>query len=188
MPIEVNETKNYIDIQTSINEVIAQMKRNFIELSETKNYVDIKPVINYLEFIENNTDVTVTQVNNYIDIVQQAATVLDIKKVINYIDVVEQFTYVDVKTTRNYIEINNNPPNVDVDEAEIMYKKRTDFVTDTLIYKGTAAPGALTSAAVWRISRTTIDLSSNGDISEDFANGSDGFISVWDDRATLNYG
>lgn len=68
------------------------------------------------------------------------------------------------------------------DEA---YAKRTDFVSDTLIYYGEAAAGSAPSAAVWRIRRFTI--APDDDATGEWAGGTAAFDKVWDDRATLGY-
>lgn len=63
--------------------------------------------------------------------------------------------------------------------------RRTDFVGDTLLYRGEADPGAPESAAVWRIRR--IEFASDGDVTETWAGGSTEFKYAWDDRANLSY-
>lgn len=65
------------------------------------------------------------------------------------------------------------------------YTKRTDFVTDSIFYRGEASPGTATSAAGWRIAKIT--LASDGDVAEIWANGSAEFTHVWDNRAALEY-
>jgi len=72
-----------------------------------------------------------------------------------------------------------------VEDKEMPYAKRTDIVSDLLIYKADAAVGANESAAVWRIKRLTIG--SDGDVTEEWANGSASFNAVWNDRASLIY-
>ena len=186
--IEVTNIRNSIDIVASINKVALQLEKNVISLSKDKNYIDLSPIRNFIEFVENNTEIIVQNSSNLIEIIEQAAATIALSSISNKIEIVESLSDISLTVTRNFIEVNNNPPNTDVDEAEIMYKKRTDFVTDDLIYKGVAAPGALTSAAVWRISRITFDPASNDDVAEDFANGNDGILNVWDDRAVLSYG
>ena len=67
--------------------------------------------------------------------------------------------------------------------------RRSDFVGDTAIYRGEAAPGASESAAVWRIKR--IDFVSGGDgkqdVNEKWAGGNANYDKVWADRASLEY-
>ena len=70
-------------------------------------------------------------------------------------------------------------------EDDIMRAKRVDFVGDTIIYTGQAAPGSLTSAAVWRIKRTT--FGPGDDVTEEWAGGNEAFDKVWDNRAGLSY-
>ena len=186
--IEVTVDTNSIDVTTSVNRLVTQIEKNIIELVTEKNSIDIQPIINLLEIVQNNTEIVVSNPSSIISVVQAAADAITVSNVTNKIEVLNTLNQIEVQTVKHIIEVNNNPPNTDVDEAEIMFKKRTDFVTDDLIYKGTASPGADTSAAVWRISKITFDPNSNDDIEEDFANGSDAFLNVWDDRASLSYG
>jgi len=186
--IEVLTSRNNIDVSTSINQIVAQIEKNIISLSETKNYIDVEPIVNLLQVIQNNTEIIVNNPSRIIQIIEQAAASIEVTNVTNKIQVLDKLSEVTLTVQKNIIEFNNNPPNTDVDEAEIMFKKRTDFVSDTLIYKGVAAPGSLTSAAVWRISEITFDENSNDDVAEDFADGNDSFTNVWDDRAVLSYG
>ncbi len=65
------------------------------------------------------------------------------------------------------------------------YSRRTDFVGETLLYRGEAAPGAAEDAAVWRIRR--IEFLPDGDVVEKWAGGNSTFAHVWADRVTLNY-
>ena len=72
------------------------------------------------------------------------------------------------------------------EEAE-MYAKRVDFTNnDTVIYRGEASPGAVDSAAVWRIRRITF-TGAEGDVTEEWADGAATFTQVWDDRLSLVY-
>jgi len=63
--------------------------------------------------------------------------------------------------------------------------RRADFVGDTIVYRGEAAPGASESAAVWRIKR--IEFGAGGDVTEKWATGAANFDQVWADRASLGY-
>jgi hypothetical protein len=69
--------------------------------------------------------------------------------------------------------------------GETSMARRVDFVGETLIYRGEAAPGGAESAPVWRIKR--IQFGPDGDVTETWANGDAGFANVWTDRATLTY-
>lgn len=62
--------------------------------------------------------------------------------------------------------------------------KRVDFVGDTVIYRGEAAPGSQEANPVWRIVRITLD---GDDIAEQFAGGDAQFAHAWSDRAVLIY-
>jgi hypothetical protein len=70
-------------------------------------------------------------------------------------------------------------------EDEIMYAKRTDIVSDSLLYKGEAAVGSSDSSQVWRIRKVLIGV--DGDVSETWALGTANFTNAWSDRLTLIY-
>lgn len=72
-----------------------------------------------------------------------------------------------------------------VPEDEKVYSKRIDFVTEDILYRGEANPGALESAPVWRIRKITI--APDGDVSEEWADGDANFDNIWADRPILNY-
>lgn len=69
------------------------------------------------------------------------------------------------------------------------YAERTDFVGETVLYRGIAQlvdgePGPDEGDAVWRIYRITFD---GNDSTKQWADGNADFDNVWDDRASLDY-
>jgi hypothetical protein len=70
-------------------------------------------------------------------------------------------------------------------EEESVYSKRIDFISETVLYKGEAAVGALEGAGVWRIRKITI--ANDNDVTETWAGGTANFDKAWADRATLIY-
>jgi len=70
-------------------------------------------------------------------------------------------------------------------EENMPYAKRVDFVDDDHFYKGEAAPGSSTAAAVWRISYNV--LGPDGDVTTTWAGGTGNFDKVWDNRLSLLY-
>jgi hypothetical protein len=70
-------------------------------------------------------------------------------------------------------------------ENEMAYSRRTDFISDNLIYRGEATPGSNAAAAVWRIRRLV--TAEDGDIAEEWASGNASFDKVWNDRLALAY-
>ena len=70
-------------------------------------------------------------------------------------------------------------------EEVSVYTKRIDFVTDNEFYKGEAAVGSSISEGLWRISRVLI--SSDGDVSETWVEGTSSFNKIWASRLTYNY-
>lgn len=68
---------------------------------------------------------------------------------------------------------------------EMAYAKRIDWISETVLYKGEALPGALPSEAAWRIRRIT--LASDDDVTEEWAGGSAEFTNIWDNRGSLSY-
>ena len=75
------------------------------------------------------------------------------------------------------------PPGVS--EDDVKYCKRVDFINENLFYKGEAVPGSSTVNPVWRIVRTTVGL--DGDVTDEWANGTADFVHAWTDRATYAY-
>jgi hypothetical protein len=67
--------------------------------------------------------------------------------------------------------------------------RRTDFVGDTVVYRGEAAPGASETSAVWRIKKIEFVTGEDGkqDVNEYWAGGDATFTNAWADRATLGY-
>ena len=69
------------------------------------------------------------------------------------------------------------------------YARRADFVGETIIYRGEAAPGTADTSAAWRIKRIEFSVGGDGkqDVVEKWAGGVDGFVHAWTDRAALEY-
>lgn len=70
-------------------------------------------------------------------------------------------------------------------ESDVPYAVRTDIASDTVSYRGEAAPGASEASAVWRIRRFTI--ATDGDVTEQWADGDARFDNAWSGRAGLSY-
>ena len=70
------------------------------------------------------------------------------------------------------------------DQEEKRLTVRLDQVSDTLFYVGKAEIGRLDSGAQWLIIRYTTVGSI---LKSEYANGSEAFDQVWNDRATLTY-
>lgn len=64
------------------------------------------------------------------------------------------------------------------------YDRRVDSTNPDSIYVGDAAPGSLESDPVWRIFRA--DFSANS-ATKNYADSTDTFDKVWNDRATYTY-
>jgi len=76
---------------------------------------------------------------------------------------------------------------IDTQTEEEMFAQQVDFINDDLLYRGEAAPGSATSAAVWRIRKITIDNSGEGDVVTTWAGGTADFDKIYDDRLGLTY-
>jgi hypothetical protein len=74
--------------------------------------------------------------------------------------------------------------------TEQKYTKRIDFTYPTtasdVIYKGEAMVNSATSAAVWQISKTTIN-NVDGDVVEIWADGDALYDNIWDNRLSITY-
>lgn len=73
------------------------------------------------------------------------------------------------------------------DGANMAYAVQIIQASSTVMYKGEAQPGSLTSAAVWRIQQITLNTPAAGDIQILWAGGSSAFTEIWDNYATLTY-
>jgi hypothetical protein len=69
------------------------------------------------------------------------------------------------------------------------FSRRSDFVGETIIYRGEAVPGTDEAAATWRIKRIEFITGLDGkqDIKEKWAAGNADFVNAWSDRASLEY-
>lgn len=77
---------------------------------------------------------------------------------------------------------------VPVITTEMVYTKRVDFAvsgSNDIVYKGWAAVGSTPANAVWRIVRMTINT--EGDVTEEWADGNTNFDNVWNTRGSINY-
>lgn len=72
-----------------------------------------------------------------------------------------------------------------VPEEDLMYSKRVDFISDTLLYKGEAPVGSTENSGVWRVHKIVLGV--DGDMTETWAGGTALFDKVWADRASLIY-
>ena len=70
-------------------------------------------------------------------------------------------------------------------QEEELLSKRTDFVGNTIIYKGEAQVGASETAAIWRIRQVLIGT--DGDVTEIWAGGTALYDKVWTNRLTYSY-
>ncbi len=70
-------------------------------------------------------------------------------------------------------------------EEDMPYSRRTDFYSDTVIFRGEAVVGAGEADPVWRIRK--LAFAQDGDVTETWAGGDAEFDKVWADRAALSY-
>lgn len=59
-------------------------------------------------------------------------------------------------------------------------------VNSNPLYLGKAVPGTATSSPLWQIRKFTYDINSNLTVIQ-FANGTNDFTQIWDNRASLPY-
>lgn len=70
-------------------------------------------------------------------------------------------------------------------EEDMPFARRTDFVNETLIYRGEALPGASETGAVWRVRR--LSIAGDDDVTEEWADGNSNFDNIWANRDSLSY-
>lgn len=73
-----------------------------------------------------------------------------------------------------------------IEELEMSYAQRTDFVGDTIIYKGWAAVGEIESSSTWRIQKIEF-VGVDEDIVITWAEGNNNFDNVWNNRLIYTY-
>lgn len=71
-------------------------------------------------------------------------------------------------------------------DEEVMYSARVDFINDNLLYRGEAVPGSAEGSAVWRIRKITISAVDD-DVVQLWADGTDAFTKVWNNRLGYSY-
>lgn len=76
-------------------------------------------------------------------------------------------------------------PSTIIAEEDMAYSKRIDFISESELYRGEAAPGTLETSAAWRIRK--IVIANDDDITETWADGNANFDNVWSDHLTLTY-
>lgn len=124
----------------------------------------------------SETTIVVQPTNTVLQIVEQNGEVGVADNIVHNLDI-EEIANIEV------LEVGVQGPSGGEDEMPLA--KRVDFVTDLLIYRGEALPGALDASAVWRIRRLTLGL--DDDVTEEWADGSADFNQIWDNRASLTY-
>lgn len=72
-----------------------------------------------------------------------------------------------------------------MEDSEMTWARRTDFVGDDVVYRGEASVGSTESSSVWRIRKLTI--AEDGDVAETWAGGTANFDKIWNDRASEVY-
>ena len=68
---------------------------------------------------------------------------------------------------------------------EMVFAERTDFATETIIYKAQSVPGTSESASGWRIYK--LELGVDGDVTKTWAEGSAAFSFAWSNHLTYTY-
>jgi hypothetical protein len=73
--------------------------------------------------------------------------------------------------------------------GDTSHARRIDFVGESILFKGEAAPGTADTAPAWRIKRIEFTPGPDGqqDVSETWAGGTADFVHAWTDRETLNF-
>lgn len=69
-------------------------------------------------------------------------------------------------------------------QNDLALAQRVDFISDDVAYVGYAEPGSLTSSPAWRIKKVTF---AGDDVTIQWADGTDDYIKVWDNRSSYAY-
>lgn len=132
--------------------------------------------INSTLIVQNDviTNVISNEINN---------TVQDSLDINNIVSIVGNTITQEIKEELVVVSGQAGPPGIN--EEDMTYAKRVDFISDNLLYKGEADVGSLDTSPSWRIRRIT--LGNDGDVIEEWADGDALFNNIWDSRATLTY-
>jgi hypothetical protein len=134
--------------------------------------------IEYNVVIEEGPTVSVINEITYSVVVEELPNNVVIEEIHNTVVVEEPRTII--------VEIPQGPQGLPgISEADMTYARRVDFINDNLLYKGEATVGTLDSEPLWRIHRLVI--ASDDDVTETWADGTDGFVHAWTDRLVKAY-
>lgn len=101
---------------------------------------------------------------------------------------VDNDVYIDTDNSDIYTKVAGSW-SLDGNLSEVALTTRTDTIDPTIFpevtYRGDALPGTITSIALWRVTRLT--LQSDGDTEVLYADGDDLFNNIWDNRLSLSY-
>jgi len=149
---------------------------NTIEIVDASTKVTATPVV---------TRVVPTNLKVSVQVPNETVTLsLDLLEA-TVIATTEPVTVAIDNTVTNILTVGTQGPPGIVEE-ETMYASRVDFISDELLYRGEAVPGTLNGGNLWRIRKIDI-AESDGDVTTTWANGSDAFNKVWDDRLSYTY-
>jgi len=165
-----------------------------LQNNATSTAGDITIIQNNVTNVQNDitniqTDVTniqtdVTNVRNRITIVENNVTNLNVAVTTNTTEITNLTSTV-ATTNVNVANIQNQINNI-IQESDMAFSKRIDFISDYLIYRGEAQPGSSEADPVWRVRKITISPG-DGDVTETWASGSTNFTNTWTDRLTYTY-
>ena len=79
------------------------------------------------------------------------------------------------------MKIFNAGQQIDV-PGQILY----DFASSTVMYVGESLPGTSQADSAWQIKRITFDAGTGNPTKTEWANKGE-YVSIWNDRATINY-
>ena len=158
----------------------------------TTEVVEVSTITNVIEVLESPIQLVTEVVSNIVSETTNQYQVIDTTSQTSEVIVATTAReIVEIPTTTNVVEeitsmevLSETIPVLYGDE-EMPYSKRVDFITDDLLYRGEAAPGTLTSQTGWRIRKITIGT--DGDVTEQWADGNSQFNKVWDNRLSFTY-
>jgi len=132
--------------------------------------------INSTLIVQNDviTNVISNEINN---------TVQDSLDINNIVSIFGNTITQEIKEELVVVSGQAGPPGIN--EEDMTYSKRVDFISDNLLYKGEADVGTLTTSPGWRVRRIT--LGNDGDVTEEWADGDALFNNIWDNRTILTY-
>lgn len=153
------------------------MAEDVVNVTEGTDVVAVTETTDSITPIINETTITGEGQTDAVIVVDADGDVVAISEITETVSVQEVTETIQPQVSEILVQV--------VEDSSMPYAKRIDFIDNDNFYRAEAVPGALDSAAAWRISKVAI--APDGDTTTLWASGNASFDKVWDDHLTLGY-